>query len=114
MVTTRPVPHVAELDRYNIRELGRGVFELTLSYGFMEDPDVPAALFRAREHGLTLDDSDVTYFLGRETLIVTKSPGMAPWRERLFVVIARNAVRATAFFRLPPERVVELGVQVEL
>ena len=114
MVTTRPVPHVPELDRYKIREIGRGVFELTLSYGFMEDPDVPAALLRAREHGLTLDDSEVTYFLGRETLIVTKTPGMALWRERLFVVIARNAVRATAFFRLPPERVVELGVQVEL
>ena len=114
MVTTRPVPHVAEADRYKIREIGGGVFELTLSYGFMEDPDVPAALLGAREHGLAFDDSDVTFFLGRETLIATKTPGMALWRERLFVVIARNAVRATAFFRLPPERVVELGVQVEL
>ena len=114
MVTTRPVPHVAEADRYKIREIGGGVFELTLYYGFMEDPDVPAALLGAREHGLAFDDSDVTFFLGRETLIATKTPGMSLWRERLFVVIARNAVRATAFFRLPPERVVELGVQVEL
>jgi KUP system potassium uptake protein len=114
MVITRPVPHVPEADRYTIREIGGGVFELTLHYGFMEDPDVPAALLGAREHGLTFDDSDVTFFLGRETLIATKTPGMALWRERLFVVIARNAVRATAFFRLPPERVVELGVQVEL
>jgi KUP system potassium uptake protein len=56
----------------------------------------------------------VTYFLGRETLIVTRHPGMAIWRERLFVLMARNAVRATAFFRLPPERVIELGVQVEM
>ena len=80
----------------------------------MEDPDVPEALARAREHGLELDDEDVTFFLGRETLIVTRSPGMALWREWLFVLMARNAVRATAFFRLPPERVVELGVQVEL
>ena len=56
----------------------------------------------------------MTYFLGRETLIVTKAPGMAIWRERLFVLMARNAVRATTFFRLPPERVVELGVQVEI
>ena len=54
------------------------------------------------------------YFLGRETIIVTRRPGMATWRERLFVLMARNAVRATAFFRLPPERVVELGVQVEM
>ena len=56
----------------------------------------------------------MTYFLGRETLIVTKQPGMALWREQLFVLMARNAVRATTFFRLPPERVVELGVQVEI
>lgn len=114
MVTTRPVPHVAEPDRYQVREIGGGVFELTLYYGFMEDPDVPAALLGAREHGLAFDDSDVTFFLGRETLIATQTPGMSLWRERLFVIIARNAVRATAFFRLPPERVVELGVQVEL
>ena len=75
---------------------------------------MPGALLRAREHGLTIDDSDITFFLGRETLIATKTPGMALWRERLFVLMARNAVRATAFFRLPPERVVELGVQVEM
>ena len=80
----------------------------------MEDPDVPKALERAAKHGLDLDEDDVTYFLGRETLIVTNTPGMALWRERLFVLMARNAVRATTFFRLPPERVVELGVQVEL
>ena len=80
----------------------------------MEDPDVPRRSRWPRAHGLTLDEDDVTYFLGRETLIVTKTPGMAMWRERLFVLMARNAVRATAFFRLPPERVVELGVQVEM
>jgi KUP system potassium uptake protein len=80
----------------------------------MEDPDVPAALKQAREQGLPLDPDDLTYFLGRETIIVTHRKGMAVWREKLFVVMARNAVRATAFFRLPPERVVELGVQVEM
>ena len=114
MVVTRPVPHVPEADRCSIRERGAGVFELTLTYGFMEDPDVPAALLQACERGLVIDESDVTFFLGRETLIATRTPGMAPWREHLFVLIARNAGRATAFFRLPPERVVELGVQVEL
>jgi KUP system potassium uptake protein len=80
----------------------------------MEDPNVPDALALARAAGLRIDEIDLTYFLGRETLIVTRRPGMALWRERLFVLLARNAVRATAFFRLPPERVVELGVQVEL
>jgi KUP system potassium uptake protein len=114
MVVTRPVPHVPDADRFSVKALGGNVFEVTICYGFMEDPDVPEALLQAREHGLAIDDSDVTFFLGRETLIATKTPGMALWRERLFVLIARNAVRATAFFRLPPERVVELGVQVEM
>jgi KUP system potassium uptake protein len=114
MVTTRPVPHVPDEERFTVRDHGGGVFELILCYGFMEDPDVPAALTAARMHGLVIDEADVIYFLGRETLIATKAPGMALWRERLFVLMARNAVRATAFFRLPPERVVELGVQVEL
>ncbi len=90
------------------------MFDVVVRYGFMEDPNVPQALARAASQGLELDEGDVTYFLGRETLIVTKTPGMALWRERLFVLMARNAVRATTFFRLPPERVVELGVQVEI
>jgi KUP system potassium uptake protein len=80
----------------------------------MEDPDVPAALMQACDQGLPIDPDDLTYFLGRETIIVTRRKGMAVWREKLFVVMARNAVRATAFFRLPYERVVELGVQVEM
>ena len=97
-----------------VRSLGLGIFDVILRYGFMDDPNVPEALERARAQGLELDEGDVTYFLGRETLIVTGAPGMASWRERLFVLMARNAVRATTFFRLPPERVVELGVQVEI
>ena len=114
MVTTQPVPHVPANQQVSVRELGHGVFHMAVRYGFMEDPNVPEAIVRARGQGLELDEDDVTYFLGRETLIVTKTPGMAMWRERLFVLMARNAVRATTFFRLPPERVVELGVQVEL
>jgi KUP system potassium uptake protein len=114
MVTTQPVPHAPEDERLTVRSLGLGIFEVVVRYGFMEDPNVPEALVLARERGLAIDAADVTYFLGRETLIVTERPGMARWRERLFVLLARNATRATAFFRLPPERVVELGVQVEL
>jgi KUP system potassium uptake protein len=113
-VTTQPVPHVAKEQQITVRDLGRGVFDVVAQYGFMEDPNIPEALALAREHGLEIDEDDLTYFLGRETLIVTKIPGMAIWRERLFVLMARNSVRATAFFRLPPERVVELGVQVEI
>ena len=114
MVTTQPVPHVQPDRQVTVRSLGQGVFDVVVRYGFMEDPNVPEALARACEHGLQVDTDDITYFLGRETLIVTDAPGMSSWRERLFVLMARNAVRATTFFRLPPERVVELGVQVEI
>jgi KUP system potassium uptake protein len=114
MVLTERVPHVPE-DRFiEVRSLGEGVFSVVVRYGFMEDPDVPRALAAARLNGLEMDVEDVTYFLGRETILVTRRPGMTVWREKLFVLMTRNAVRATAFFRLPPERVVELGVQVEM
>jgi KUP system potassium uptake protein len=113
-VTTRPVPHVATDDQVTVQPLGRNVFNVAVRYGFMQDPDVPDALALARERGLVMDVDDITFFLGRETIIVTRRPGMAVWREKLFVLMARNAVRATAFFRLPAERVVELGVQVEM
>jgi KUP system potassium uptake protein len=113
-VTTAQQPHVARKDRVSVEPLGHDVYNVRVQYGFMEDPDVPEALEQARQQGLVLDTDDLTYFLGRETILVTRRKGMAIWRERLFVVMARNAVRATAFFRLPPERVVELGVQVEM
>jgi KUP system potassium uptake protein len=114
MVRTDPVPHVRPAKRAQVRALGHGVYDVVIRYGFMDDPDVPQAIVQAREHGLVVDEEELIFFLGRETLIVTDTPGMAPWRERLFVLMARNAVRATTFFRLPPERVVELGVQVEI
>jgi len=113
-VTTAPIPYVEAGRQVQVQILGQGVFNVRAQYGFMQDPDVPDALLKARDQGVELDVDDLTYFLGRETIIVTRRPGMATWRERLFVVMARNAVRATAFFHLPPERVVELGVQVEM
>jgi len=112
-VRTEPVPHVPAEDRATVRYLGDGVSDVVLRYGFMEDPDVPDGLRQAMQKGLVIDD-DLTYFLGRETLLVTRRPGMALWRERLFVLLSRNAQRAVTFFRLPAERVVELGIQVEL
>jgi KUP system potassium uptake protein len=113
-VTTAQKPHVPADERVSVEALPHDLFNVRVQYGFMEDPDVPAALLQAREQGLQIDEDDLTYFLGRETIIVTRRKGMAIWREKLFVLMARNAVRATAFFRLPPERVVELGVQVEM
>ena len=88
MVTTQPVPHVPPDERVVIRTLGQGLFDVSVRYGFMEDPNVPEVLTAASDQGLEFDEGDVTYFLGRETLIVTKTPGMAMWRERLFVLMA--------------------------
>jgi len=113
-VTTTPTPHVPAEEQSVIRAVGDAIFFVQLRYGFMDDPDVPEALRRMTYEGTPVIDEEVTYFLGRETLIVTRQRGMAMWRERLFVLMTRNAVRATAYFRLPPERVVELGVQVEI
>jgi len=98
----------------SVETIGDGIYNVRVQYGFMQDPNVPEALVQARSQGLRIDLDDVTYFLGRETILVTSQHGMAIWREKLFVLMTRNAVRATAFFRLPPERVVELGVQVEM
>jgi KUP system potassium uptake protein len=113
-VTTGAVPYVPFDEQIAVQSLGHGVYNMRAQYGFMQDPNVPDALLQARAKGLDVDLNDVIYFLGRETIIVTRAEGMATWREKLFVLMARNAVRATAFFRLPPERVVELGVQVEM
>jgi KUP system potassium uptake protein len=113
-VTTEDVPHVSRERAIELEPLSAGFFRVTLRYGFMEEPGVPEAMSDARARGLPIDKDDITYFLGRETLLPANHPGMAPWREKLFALMSRNAMRATAFFRIPPERVVELGMQVEL
>jgi len=113
-VVTVDVPYALTDGRTVLEALGEGFFRLKVSYGFMEEPDVPAALLDASRRGLDVDLADTTFFLGVETLLPTKKPGMPLWRERLFVFLARNAVRATSFFKIPPDRVVELGMQVEL
>jgi KUP system potassium uptake protein len=113
-VVTSDVPHVAQADRFRVDSLGHEFFRITLSYGFMEDPDVPEALSEGSKYDLPIDVAHTTFFLGVETLLSTHREGMARWRERLFAIMSRNAVRATTFFRIPPERVVELGMQIEL
>jgi KUP system potassium uptake protein len=114
-VRTAVIPIVEPAEQVQVQALGSDIYAVRVQYGFMQDPNVPDALAQTEAHGLPhIDPNDITYFLGRETIIVTRQRGMAVWREKLFVLMARNAVRATAFFRLPPERVVELGVQVEM
>jgi KUP system potassium uptake protein len=113
-VVTSDVPYVSKDKRTEVEPLGHGFYRLTLRYGFMEEPDVPEALTQASAKGFKIDLNDTTFFLGLETLLATRRPGLPLWREQLFVLISRNAVRANAFFKIPPERVVELGMQVEL
>jgi KUP system potassium uptake protein len=83
-------------------------------YGFMQNPSVPEVLSLLRDKGLDLPIMSTTFFLSRETLLASKKPGMALWRERLFSLLSRNATRPTDFFRIPPNRVIELGMQVQL
>ncbi len=114
-VTTTESPHVAPGQRAQVERLGDRFFRVTLDYGFMEQPDVPLALGNLPpESGLQVDIPETAFFLGRETLLATGRPGMFIWREKLFALMSRNAQRATAFFKIPPERVVEIGIQVEL
>ncbi len=111
-VKTKQIPFVADDQRVEMESLGNGFHRLKVYYGFMEDPDIPKVLETIRVPGFTYDPKDTTYFLGRETIIASKRPGMALWRERLFSVIAHNATSATAYFCLPPDRVVEMGEQI--
>ncbi len=114
-VQTEEVPNVPVADRATVEPLTGGVYQVVLHYGFMEDADVPKGLSGIRMEGLSFKPMETTYFLGRETLIPSKTVhGMAVWREKLFAVMSRNARSASSFFRLPPNRVVELGAQVEL
>lgn len=95
-------------------DLGHGFFQVQGAYGFMQTPDVNEVLTRCVDKGLTVDADDTSFFLGRETLVITRKRGMAVWRKRLFAFLSRNARPANAFFQIPPNRVVELGTQVEL
>ncbi len=113
-ILSEDVPHVAPDERVEVQPLEQGFVRVIARYGFMENPSIPDILKRGREQGLQFQLMSTSFFLGRETLIPSKKPGMAMWREALFAWMSRNARSATAFFRIPPNRVVELGTQVEL
>ncbi|WP_375426876.1 potassium transporter Kup [uncultured Sphingomonas sp.] len=103
-----------EQERAKLEGLGDGFYRVVLRYGFMDQIDVPAALRKVHECGADFRMVDTSFFLSRQTLLASERPGMAIWRERLFAWMLRNAESAMEFFRLPPNRVVELGSQVEI
>jgi KUP system potassium uptake protein len=108
------VPFVQQETRCALEDLGRGFHRLIVKYGFMQEPDVPAALQRLTGCGPDIRMMDTSFFLARQTLLASSRPGMAIWREKLFAWMLRNAESAMEFFRLPTNRVVELGSQVEI
>jgi KUP system potassium uptake protein len=113
-VLTEPIPRVSAKDRVVVEGLAEGFYRITVRYGFFQEPDVPRVLRLCKAFGLEFDIMQTSFFLGRETLIPSVQPEMALWREHLFVVMSRNAISATDFFKIPAGRVVELGTQVQL
>ena len=113
-VDTGDTPRVDPTERAVVTKVEPGVFQVLLSYGFMEDPDVPQALGELTVRGLAFDPDDVTYFIGRESVVAGKAPGMHPAFEHLFVWLNRGADSAVRFFNLPDEQVFEVGSRVEI
>lgn len=113
-VKIEDVPYVEEKKRFELTNLGGGFFRLIIRYGFMQETDVPAALVKVESCGPEFKMMDTSFFLARQTLLTSDRPGMAIWREKLFAWMLRNAESAMEFFKLPPNRVVELGSQVEI
>ena len=108
------VPFVPDIDRVEVHELRENFWSVVIQYGFKDEPDIPLALSMCAEAGLEFNPLDTSYFIGRETLIPKLGSEMAFWREKIFVAMFRNAGSATAFFKIPSNRVVELGTQVVL
>jgi len=113
-VITENIPRVAGADRIKARALGCGFWQIETHFGFAQTPNVPRELGRADIPGLELDPSELSFFVGRANVKSTSRPGMARWRERLYSGLARIATRSTDFFRIPPDRVIELGAEVEI
>ncbi len=113
-VDTEEAPRLSNDERYEWQELGQGVYRLSTRFGFMEDPDIPVMLAGMTDPPVALNPMTTSYFLGRETLIPTRRPGMAIWREHVFAWLMRNSTSASQFFSLPPNQVIELGAQVEM
>ena len=113
-VRNEDIPEVAPEARMSVETLAPDIHRVTLCYGFMESPNVPRALDALKAHGVAWEPMQASYFLGRETIVPAMVPKMSLWRHWLFLAMARNAVSATEFFRIPSDRVVELGVRIAI
>jgi KUP system potassium uptake protein len=113
-IETAQVPTVPFGKNFAVEDIGEGFYRVTAAYGFMQTPNVPRLLAAALAEGLAVDLDDTSYYLGRETFLTGGKAKMASWRKALFGFLARNSRPATQFFGLPPNRVVELGAQIQL
>ena len=113
-IDTVDVPRVSEASRVEIERLGKGFYSMIVHYGFMEQPDVPAALRGCRPHGIAYDEMETSFFLGRETLVPAQHSRIGRLRRNVFISLAHSASASKTFFRIPPNRAIELGNQVQV
>ena len=113
-ILTENVPEIPSTERVRTTELEHQIIKVTARYGYMETPDISEILELCEGAGLQVDQTQCSFYLGRETLLISKNLGMHPWRKRLFAFLSRNARPATEFFNLPPDRVIEIGTQIQL
>jgi KUP system potassium uptake protein len=112
-VQTRGIPEVGRDHIVQFKQLGQGFYRVVANYGFMQSPNIPEVLAAVAAQGVSIPPMDTSYYLGRERLVLTGHAQMSRWRKALFAIMSRNARSATEFFQIPPNRVIELGAQIE-
>ena len=113
-IQTEEIPRVPKERKVEVQTLGEGLYGIIARYGFMEQPDVGEIFALANEQGMTLNIKDASFFLGREKLGISDNPGMSRWRSNLFVFLSKNSMDASAYFGIPPNRAIEVGIQLDL
>lgn len=113
-VSVEDIPHVLDSERFKLKDQENGIYSLYIKYGFMDAINIPSVLKKCKKQGLKLNLDEITYFLGRETLIYGRQPAMRKWRLILFSTLSKNAQRVTDFFKLPTEQVFEIGTHIEM
>lgn len=113
-IQTEEIPRVPKEQKVEVEPLGEGLYSLIARYGFMEQPDIEEIFALSNEQGMTLNTKDASFFLGREKLGISDNPGMSRWRANLFVFLSKNSMDASSYFGIPPNRAIEVGIQLDL
>jgi KUP system potassium uptake protein len=113
-IKTEDIPFVPEESRTEITELGCGIYRIMVTYGFSENPDIPKILRNIKYDKINFDPMKTTFFLGRETLLVNRAPLWEKWEKKIFAFMSKNSFDASKFYKIPPGRVIELGLQIEI